>query len=78
MTIILRRSIKPRKCEMSEIQKHRTATLSSRRPVMNSLSSYLKLAVVISADSFAVKRAPHQFEPGPPGLIGVLATPEAV
>ncbi len=39
---------------------------------------YLILLRLVANESFAMKVAPHQSEPGPPGLIGVLATPLAV
>ena len=39
---------------------------------------YLNALSAVAIESLAMKAAPHQLEPGPPGLIGVLATPEAV
>src|ERR1700722_1026562 len=40
--------------------------------------SYFSAERAVSTDSLAMNVAPHQLEPGPPGLIGVEATPEAV
>jgi hypothetical protein len=39
---------------------------------------YLSAERAVSTDSLAMNVAPHQLEPGPPGLIGVEETPEAV
>lgn len=42
------------------------------------VARYLNALSAVAIESLAMKAAPHQSEPGPPGLIGVLATPEAV
>ena len=39
---------------------------------------YLIMLIEVAIESLAMKAAPHQSEPGPPGLIGVVATPVAV
>src|SRR5690349_20487538 len=43
-----------------------------------SQSGYLSAEIAVSTESLAMNAAPHQFEPGPPGLIGVEATLDAV
>ena len=41
-------------------------------PLVFESVAYFKLVIAVrSAESFTIPAAPHQFEPKPPGLIGV-------
>jgi len=49
-----------------------------QRAVQNEAVAYLSALSAVAIESLAIKAAPHQFDPGRPGLIGVLALPVAV